>query len=46
MANGKHAGILHTVAGDHALAYLRFDRADGGMMAGDVSAKWIRVPAK
>jgi tRNA-modifying protein YgfZ len=34
-AEGKPVGTLHTIAGDHALAYLRFDRADGAMMAGD-----------
>lgn len=33
--NGKPVGHLHTVAGDQALAYLRFDRADGEMEAGD-----------
>ncbi len=36
LADGKPAGTLHTVAGDHALAYLRHDRAEGAMMAGDV----------
>ncbi len=35
LADGKPVGTLHTIAGDHALAYLRFDRADGAMMAGD-----------
>jgi tRNA-modifying protein YgfZ len=33
-SDGKPAGTLHTVAGDMALAYLRFDRADGVMTAG------------
>jgi tRNA-modifying protein YgfZ len=33
-ADGKPIGRLHTIAGDAALAYLRFDRADGVMMAG------------
>jgi folate-binding protein YgfZ len=28
-AGGRDAGTVHTVAGGHALAYLRFDRADG-----------------
>ncbi len=32
-ASGKAAGTLHTVAGDTALAYLRFDRASGEMDA-------------
>ncbi len=33
-ANGKPAGMLHTRSGDHALAYLRLDRASGDMRAG------------
>ncbi|MEM8823343.1 MAG: folate-binding protein [Pseudomonadota bacterium] len=33
--NGKAAGKVHTVSGQRALAYLRFDRAEG-MVAGDV----------
>jgi len=33
-AEGKPAGTLHTRAGDEALAYLRFDRAEGPMEAG------------
>ena len=35
--DGKTVGILHTVAGEHALAYLRFDRADGELKAGDAT---------
>lgn len=35
LADGKPVGTLHTIAGDHALAYLRFDRADGVMAAGE-----------
>ncbi len=27
-SNGKPVGVLHTVSGDHGLAYLRFDRSD------------------
>ncbi|MEM8694160.1 MAG: folate-binding protein [Pseudomonadota bacterium] len=34
-ADGKPAGTLHSVAGNQAIAYLRFDRAKGEMMAGD-----------
>ena len=34
-ADGKSAGVLHTVAGDSGLAFLRFDRAEGDMQAGD-----------
>ncbi len=33
-SQGKPAGILHTVAGKDALAYLRFERAEGAMTAG------------
>ncbi|GGM02605.1 aminomethyltransferase [Pseudooceanicola nanhaiensis] len=32
-ADGKAAGVLHTRAGDAAIAYLRFDRAEGDMQA-------------
>ena len=35
LSDGKPAGVLHTIAGDRALAYLRFDRAEGQMTAGD-----------
>ena len=34
MAGEREAGTLHTRAGDAALAWLRFDRADGPMQAG------------
>ncbi len=33
-SGGKPVGTLHTVSGDKALAFLRFDRADGEMQAG------------
>lgn len=36
-ADGKPAGRLHTRSGDHAIAYLRFDRATGPMRAGDAT---------
>jgi folate-binding protein YgfZ len=36
-AQGKPAGTLHTRAGDAALAYLRFDRAQGEMTAQDAT---------
>ena len=42
-ADGKPVGTLHTVSGDQALAYLRFDRATGPMQAGD--ATLIRIDA-
>lgn len=32
--DGKPVGTLHTIAGDKALAFLRFDRANGDMQAG------------
>ena len=34
-AEGKPAGHLHSRAGDEGLAYLRFDRAKGPMLAGE-----------
>ncbi|HGG64163.1 MAG TPA: folate-binding protein, partial [Rhodobacteraceae bacterium] len=34
-ANGKPAGTLFTQAGGQAIAYLRFDRAKGELVAGD-----------
>ena len=37
-ADGRAAGTLHTVSGDRALAYLRFDRAEGIMTAGEATA--------
>jgi len=36
-ADGKPAGVLHTRAGDEAIAYLRYDRASGQMQAGDAT---------
>ncbi len=36
-ADGKPVGTLHTISGDKALAYLRFDRAGGEMQAGDAT---------
>jgi len=35
MAGEKEVGTLHTVSGNRALAYLRFDRAEGEMTAGE-----------
>ena len=37
MAGEKEVGTLHTVSGNRALAYLRFDRAEGEMTAGGAS---------
>lgn len=43
-AGGKPAGEVLTVAGDHALAYLRYDRAQGGLVAtgeaGEIAVTW------
>jgi hypothetical protein len=33
-ADGREAGVLHTRVGDRALAFLRYDRAEGAMTAG------------
>ncbi|MEX2518075.1 MAG: folate-binding protein [Paracoccaceae bacterium] len=38
-AEGKPAGVLHTVAGPEALAHLRFDRAGGQMRAGEATLR-------
>ncbi|GAA6208414.1 folate-binding protein YgfZ [Cognatishimia sp. WU-CL00825] len=42
-ANGKAVGTLHSRAGDQALAYLRFDRAQPEMQAGDSTVFWQQV---
>ena len=34
-ANGKASGTLFTQSGGHAIAYLRFDRAEGALIAGN-----------
>lgn len=44
IANGKVAGQLFTQSGNHAIAYLRFDRADMDMAAGDAQISY-RAPA-
>ena len=36
-SNGKPAGTLFTQAGGKAIAYLRFDRAKGELLAGDAT---------
>ncbi len=38
-ADGKPAGTLHTRSGDRAIAYLRFDRAEGDMQAGEATVR-------
>ncbi|MCE8508498.1 folate-binding protein YgfZ [Ruegeria pomeroyi] len=40
-ADGKPVGTLHTRAGDHAIAYLRFDRASGEMQAGEAYLRML-----
>ncbi len=42
MADGREAGTLLTRAGDRALAYLRFDRAEGPLAAGTATVRWLR----
>lgn len=42
LADGKPAGTLYTQAGGKGLAYLRFDRADGVMIAGDAEVRLIQ----
>ncbi len=39
-AEGKPAGMLYTQSGGQAIAYLRFDRAKGDLIAGDARIKW------
>ncbi|MDD7971549.1 YgfZ/GcvT domain-containing protein [Roseinatronobacter alkalisoli] len=43
MAGGKAAGQLFTQSGDRAIAYLRFDRAQPGMLAGDAVIDWPQM---
>lgn len=40
MAGEKEVGTLFTQSGDRALAYLRFDRAGGDMVAGGATVRW------
>lgn len=40
MAEGKEVGTVLTRAGHNAIAYLRFDRAQPQMQAGDVIVRW------
>ncbi len=41
LADGKPAGTLHTTSGGRGLAYLRFDRAGGELMAGSARIRPI-----
>ena len=36
-ANGKSVGTLHSISGDHGIAFLRFDRAEGILTAGNAA---------
>lgn len=40
-AGGKSVGTLYSQADGKALAYLRFDRAKGNMIAGDATVTWV-----
>lgn len=40
ISNGKIIGRTHTSAGKRALAYLRYDRADGDISVNDISVTW------
>jgi folate-binding protein YgfZ len=40
MSNGKVIGRTHTSAGKRALAYLRYDRADGDISVNDIPVNW------
>ena len=46
MEDGREAGVLHTRAGDRAIAWLRFDRATGPMKAGEAVVTLLDQPAK
>ena len=38
--DGRPAGTLHTVSGAQAIAYLRFERATGPLVAGKARVTW------
>ena len=40
ISNGKVIGRTHTSAGKRALAYLRYDRADGDISVNDIPVNW------
>ncbi|MEO0359100.1 MAG: folate-binding protein [Pseudomonadota bacterium] len=42
LADAKPVGTIHTVAGDRALAYVRYGRATGNMTAGDATVTPVR----
>lgn len=45
LSGDKEAGTLYTRSGNRAIAYLRFDRADGAMTAGTASLRRLSAPA-
>lgn len=45
LAGEKPAGTLFTQSGGRAIAYLRFDRAKGPMLAGDAAVQWDQKPS-
>ena len=40
VSNGKVIGCTHTSAGKRALAYVRYDRADGDISVNDIPVTW------
>lgn len=46
LADGKPAGQLLTQSGGAGLAYLRFDRANGPLKAGDADVVWVEQAEK
>ncbi|KEO50743.1 YgfZ/GcvT domain-containing protein [Thioclava pacifica] len=41
MADGRRVGQLFTRAGEHAIAYLRLDRAEGALQAGEAEITYL-----
>ncbi|MEO8244228.1 MAG: folate-binding protein [bacterium] len=41
LADGKDVGTVYTQSGGHGIAYLRFDRTEGPMLAGDVTVELV-----
>lgn len=44
--DGKLVGTLYTQAGGQGIAYLRFDRAKGSLMAGEAQVSWSGPPVE
>ncbi|MEM7723688.1 MAG: folate-binding protein [Pseudomonadota bacterium] len=45
LVGDRPVGALFTQAGGKGIAYLRFDRADGAMQAGDAMVRWVKETA-